>query len=160
MWVSKLQTEIALSTTEAEYIALSQSMRDLLPMKALFQEVGNTLGFDGSQQVQSVSTVFEDNNGALSMATSKKMLPRTKHLAIKYHFFKQYVEDGTICLEKIHTDEQKADIFTKGLSKDKFEILRELLLGWWATLSFGWEGELSDRDLIVNGEMTSSEEKR
>jgi hypothetical protein len=66
IWVSKLQTEIALSTTEAEYIALSQSMRDLIPMRRLLQETGTALAVDINKTAMLHSTVFEVNNGALS----------------------------------------------------------------------------------------------
>jgi hypothetical protein len=87
LWVSKLQTEIALSTTKAEYIALSQAIRELLPMRELFQEVGNALNLPCAIPTILHSTVFEDNNGALSIATSPKISPRTKHIAVKYHHF-------------------------------------------------------------------------
>ena len=74
--LSKLQMEIALSTTEAEYIALSQSMLDLLPMKVTkIEEVQSTLGID-MEQVMMHSTTFKDNNGALTFATAKKVTPR------------------------------------------------------------------------------------
>jgi hypothetical protein len=85
IWVSKLRTEVALSTTEAEYIALSQSMRDLIPMRRLLQEAGSALNLDFSKPATIHSTVFEDNNGAICLASSPKMSPRTKHIAIKYH---------------------------------------------------------------------------
>jgi hypothetical protein len=77
------------------------------------------------------STVFEDNNGAISTATAVKMTPRTKHIAVKYHFFKSHVNEANgISLSKINTDLQKADIFTKGLSPLKFAGIRRLLCGW------------------------------
>jgi hypothetical protein len=130
--VSRLQTEVALPTTEAEYIALSQAMRELLPMRTLLQEVGQGLKLDFAQPAIVHSTVFEDNNGALSLATSPKITPRTKHIAIKYHHFRTSVgRDKGIEILKINTDvRQKADIFTKGLAQDKFEALRKLLVGW------------------------------
>ena len=65
-WVSKLQTEIALSTLHAEYVALSQSLRDLLPVKELVTELLQGMGIDsGKLKFISKSTVFEDNNGAI-----------------------------------------------------------------------------------------------
>jgi hypothetical protein len=84
---SKLQTEVALSTTEAEYIALSQLMRGLIPMWQLLQEAGTALKLTFAKPAILHSTVFEDNNGALSLALSPKMTPRTKHIAVKYHHF-------------------------------------------------------------------------
>ena len=131
LWVSKLQTKVALSTTEAEYIALSQAMRELLPMRELLQEVGTTLDLDFAKPAIVHSTVFEDNNGALTLATSPRITPRTKHVAIKCHHFKTSVgaEKG-IAIKPIDADQQKADIFTKGLAADKFAHLRKLLMGW------------------------------
>ena len=130
LWVSRLQTEIALSTLEAEYIALSQAMRDLLPMRRLAKEVAASLGLPADYAATMKSTVFEDNNGALGLATSPKMTPRTRHIAVKYHFFKEHVKPGEIEIVKIDTKAQKADIFTKGLTTDTFESIRLILMGW------------------------------
>ena len=129
-WVSKLQTEIALSTMEAEYIALSQSMRELIPMRGMVSEIGTTLGLVSSKQPLLHSTVFEDNNGARTLATVPRLTPRSKHIAVKYHFFRHHVASGTINVERIDTSEQKADIFTKGLTAETFQTVRYLLMGW------------------------------
>ena len=130
-WVSKLQTEIALSTTEAEYIALSQAMRELLPMREFLHDLQLHLDIGYNNDSMLKSTVFEDNNGAISVAKSPKMTPRTKHIAVKYHFFKDKIGEGKgINLEKINTENQIADIFTKGLSIDKFQALHKMLCGW------------------------------
>ena len=75
LWVSRLQTEIALSTLEAEYVALSLAMRELLPMRELLQEVGDELNMDFTKPSIMHSTVFEDNNGALGLASSPKIMP-------------------------------------------------------------------------------------
>jgi hypothetical protein len=74
--------------------------------------------------------VFEDNNGALSLARAPRMTPRTKHYGIKYHFFGTYVEKEEIKLFKIGTKEQRADIMTKGLVMAAFQYLRKYLVGW------------------------------
>ena len=77
------------------------------------------------------SEVFEDNNGALILAQSPKMTPRTKHIAIKYHWFRDKIgEVHGVLLRKIESENQKADIFTKGLSMDLFRKIRKLLVGW------------------------------
>ena len=70
LWVSCLQTEIALSTMEAEYIALSQCMRDLIPMRRLVSEVALHLGYNQSVPCRSYSKIFEDNSSALTLANS------------------------------------------------------------------------------------------
>ena len=89
-WCSKLQTEIALSTTEAEYIALSQSAWDLIPMHNLLHELSNaTMLIVGSTIAH--STVFEDNKGCVELASAPCMHPRTRHIALKYHHFCSHV---------------------------------------------------------------------
>jgi len=74
LWVSHLQTEIALSTTKAECIVLSQAMHDHCPMQALLQELGTAMLFNFSHPTLLHSTVSEDNNGALQLSCSPKLL--------------------------------------------------------------------------------------
>jgi hypothetical protein len=116
IWVSKLQTEIALSTLESEYIALSTAMHDLVPMRRLLQEMGKMMHLGFAQPALVHSTIFEDNNGALGLAQAPKLTPRTKHIGVKYHWFKSHIspEEG-IVIKKVESEFQKADIFTKGL---------------------------------------------
>lgn len=128
-WCSKLQTEIALSTTEAEYIALSQSLRDVIPLMQLLEELDAVFPLNHPTP-QIHCKVWEDNNGALSLASNQKFSPRTKHIAIKYHHFRDHVSKGKISIHAIDTKEQTADIFTKPLEKDLFLYLRSKLCGW------------------------------
>ena len=88
-WSSKLQTEVALSTTEAEYIALSTMMRTLLPMRQLLEEITkhtiHNLNLEPSlaqMKTMSTSEVHEDNSGCIVLATKDQFMikPRTKHL--------------------------------------------------------------------------------
>ena len=127
--VSKMQTEIALSTTEAEYIALSQSMHNLIPLRSILIDLSKVMHVDPELPVTH-STVFEDNNGALELAQTPKYRPRTKHTAIKYHHFREHVKNKSIRVEAINTKEQIADIFTKPLEKQQFENLQQKLIGW------------------------------
>jgi Reverse transcriptase (RNA-dependent DNA polymerase) len=139
LWVSKLQSEISVSTMEAEYIALSTALRDLVPLREIIHEVAAALGLMEALSCCAHSTIFEDNNGALALATTPKLTPRSKHIGVKYHWFKQFVmkehEDGQsgkrfIKIKKVASSEQKADIFTKGLPREAFVNNRNLLLGW------------------------------
>ena len=130
MWASKMQSEISVATMEAEYCALSTSIRDLIPLRRLVREVCTALLGERAQKARMFSKVFEDNNGALALARAPSLTPRSKHYAIKYHFFKEYVRKGEIKLFKIETEKQLADIFTKGLVKDTFVKIRKLLMGW------------------------------
>jgi hypothetical protein len=131
IWVSKLQTEIALSTLEAEYIALSTAMRDLLPMRRVLTEIGTQLKLDFMKPAMIHSTIFEDNNGALGLAKAPKLTPRTKHIAVKYHWFKDMIgKEKGFDIVKVESRDQKADIFTKGLTAELFAHVRKLVMGW------------------------------
>ena len=128
-WRSKLQTEIALSTTEAEYIALSMAMREVLPFLNLMKELEDFLPINKSEP-KFFCKVWEDNRSCIKVAESPKFTPRTKHIALKYHHFRRYVSDGTIRIHPIDTLEQNADIFTKPLDGVKFTHLRKKICGW------------------------------
>ena len=129
IWQSKLQTDITLSSTAAEYVAFSMAMREILPMRALLKEIGSKLGLKFLTTTLVRSTIFEDNMGCLSLVNVPKMSPRNKYLALKYHFFRSQI--GTEIIAKyVNTKEQKADIFTKGLPEAQFCHIRKLLIGW------------------------------
>ncbi|KAL7525004.1 LOW QUALITY PROTEIN: hypothetical protein ACHAXR_000815 [Thalassiosira sp. AJA248-18] len=72
----------------------------------------------------------EDNQSCITVATTKKFTPRTKHIALKYHYFRRFV--GTrIRINYVHTESQQADIFTKPVRSDLFpNKLRFMLMGW------------------------------
>jgi hypothetical protein len=128
-WCSKMETEIALSTTEAEYIALSMAMRDVLPFLNLMSEIKAFLPVSNADP-KFFCKVWEDNQSCIKVAKSPKFTPRTKHIALKYHHFRHFVSDGTIAIEYIDTTEQTADIFTKPLPEKTFLYLRRKLMGW------------------------------
>ena len=129
IWSSKLQTEIALSTTEAEYIALSQSLRDVIPLIALLEELQQSITFDPSTPVIHCK-VHEDNQGCIDLVETPRMRPRTKHIALKYHHFRRHVSNGTISIAYLESSRQIADIFTKPLGDSQFMLLRGLMMGW------------------------------
>jgi Reverse transcriptase (RNA-dependent DNA polymerase) len=129
-WASQLQTEIALSSTEAEYIGLSRGLRETIPIINILKEM-RKLGYPiATHKAKVHCRVFEDNTGALEMATVHKMRPRTKHLNIKYHHFRSHVDNGTITVHKIDTKENISDMLTKGQPLDLLRKHRLLLLGW------------------------------
>ena len=133
-WCRKLQTEIALSTAEAEYIALSHALREAIPIQSLTKEIDCVFPLH-IPDPDLCLTVHEDNNSAITMAESIKFTPRTKHIAIKYHHFRSRVRStynpkGDINIKYISTKEQLADIMTKPLDDVTFFTLRRLLNGW------------------------------
>ena len=128
-WGSRLQTEIALSTTEAEYIALSVAMHEVLPFLNLMEEMRNFLPVRDDEP-KFFCKVWEDNRSCIKVAESPKFTPRTKHIALKYHHFRRFVSDGTVNIFPINTLEQTAYIFTKPLDTPQFVYLRKKLCEW------------------------------
>lgn len=130
LWKSQLQTEICLSSTESEYVGLSYALREVIPIMEVMKEMKHfKLGI--TQTKPSIHCkVFEDNSGALEMARIHKYRPRTKHLNIKYHHFRDYVERDEISVHKIDTKDQLADYLTKPVSQEILEHLRPKVMGW------------------------------
>ena len=129
-WQSKLQTEIALSTTEAEIISLSHALRTVIPLMAVTKEM-KELGFPVISTTPQVKCkAFEDNSGAVELATIYKYRPRTRYLCTKLFHFKDFVERKEIEILPCQTEDQTADIFTKSLDRTAFERHRKTLQQW------------------------------
>ena len=128
-WASKLQTEVALSSTESEYIGISEATRQVIPIMKLLKELKDA-GFKVDDTVPTIACrVFEDNSGAIEMASVHKWRPRTKHISTKYHHFRGYVNEGLIKVESISTECQPADIFTKPLNETLLTRHRSTIMG-------------------------------
>ena len=110
-------------------MSLSMCMRELIPLRRLLKEVQGVLKFKSSIS-STACTLFEDNQGAVALANVPKMTPRSKHIAIPYHFFREHVRKNEVEVRHISTDKQLADLLTKGLVEAKFEGLRDKLMGW------------------------------
>ena len=128
-FVSKHQTEIALNTAEAEYIALSQDLRKVIPLMSLTKEIKTTfpvlLGYP-----EFICNIHEDNQSCIKMAQADKLSPRTKHTALKYHHFRSFVKSKRVTTKYYRTEMKKADILTKPLSDALFFRLRHMIIGW------------------------------
>ena len=131
LWQSKLQTETALSTMEAEIVALAHSCRELFPIMDMVTLLGTKVGLPLKETTMNVS-FHEDNAGALVLAETlpPQFTPRSKHYAIKTIWFREQIVKRKIKLVKIDTVKQLGDLFTKGLTRVTFEHLRRKLLGW------------------------------
>lgn len=114
-WLSKKQSTVALSTAEAEYVALSQAAQECTWLRRLLSD----LGMDATPVV-----ILEDNQGAIAIAKNPVDHSRTKHIDIRYHYIRECVQNGQIQLQYCPTDDMKADILTKPLVRQKFEYLR------------------------------------
>ena len=92
LWVSRLQTEVSLSTIRFEYVVFFHSVRALLTLKSLIKEVIDNLVIKSEKRkFVPISTVYDYNNGALVVTRSPIMTPTSKHIAVKYHWFRQNV---------------------------------------------------------------------
>ena len=129
-WRSSLQTEIAaLRTAEAESIALSSALRQVLHMMTLVEGIHLVIPIYASKS-NCVCKVHADNQLCIKMATGIRFSLRTKHIALKYHHFRSHVKSGRVEIQYRPTEEQLADLLTKPLSNEAFFTLRYMLCGW------------------------------
>ena len=116
-WRSRKQSTVALSTAEAEYIALSTAAQECVWFKKLLSELAD--------QPDGPVTILEDNQSSIAMAKNPKFHGRAKHIDVKHHFIREQVTNGLVELRYCPTNEMFADILTKGLSLQQFASLRE-----------------------------------
>lgn len=112
-WCSKRQATVALSSCEAEYIALTQASKEAVWLQLLLRE----LGVQGNDPVE----ILVDNQGAIALARNPEFHTRTKHIDIQYHYIRQEIGKGRIRLQFVETGEMLADCLTKPLSATKFQ---------------------------------------
>jgi hypothetical protein len=117
-WLSRKQKTVAASSTEAEYMALSDCSKQLIWMHQLLSEVG----FDIP-----APQLSGDNEGSIFWASNPVQEKRSKHINVKAHIICQYVEEKKINLYWIEGTKNPADIFSKNLDQIKFEHIRSLL---------------------------------
>jgi hypothetical protein len=114
-WASKKQPTVALSSTEAEYMAVSDASRHAIWLRSFLSE----LGFP-----QDSSTLIHvDNKGSIDLALNPVHHKRTKHIDIRHHFIRQCIEDRTIELVQVPTSENSADVLTKNLPSERHSLL-------------------------------------
>lgn len=115
LWSSKLQTQIATSTMHAKYGALSNALRDLIPIQDLLNEINEKFPIEHIKET-CIAKVWEDNEAIkLAKKPFSHVTPNRKHYGIKYHWFCEKLDELKIEIYHIKTHLQKADIFTKGL---------------------------------------------
>eukprot|EP00253_Pinus_taeda_P030568 PITA_30568 len=109
-WMSKLQNIVALSTTKAEYIVVSHACKEAIWLKGLFGEFG---------RLQDNIKLFFDIQSAIHLAKNPTYHSKSKHIPIKYHFVRHVITERGVSLEKVHTKENCADMFTKPVLLEK-----------------------------------------
>lgn len=132
-WKSKRQSTVSVSTCEAEYVAAWKASQELEWMQNLINDLElpplrahsavrahDTIRAHGT-------TLFIDNEGALKLSRNPELHDRTKHLRLKYHYLRELVMKGIIKTTRVETKDNLADLFTKPLSRDRFQDLRNRL---------------------------------
>lgn len=104
-------------------------MRDLITLWAFLQDIISVTNVIIGESM-TYSTVFEDNKSCVDLIKSPKLNPPTRHIAIKYHHFRDHAHQGHICIQWNDMAQQIADIFAKHLPESKFTSLHERFLGW------------------------------
>ncbi|KAJ0440609.1 putative RNA-directed DNA polymerase [Helianthus annuus] len=115
-WCSKKQEVVALSTTEAEYIAATAASCQATWLRKILIELG--------QEQKEATPIFCDNMSTVFLSKNQAYHGRSKHIDIKYHFIRNLVEGGQIELKSCYTEEQVADILTKPLCAEQFYYFR------------------------------------
>ena len=109
IWERPIQTDFALITTEVEYISLYQAMREVIPFVSIMKKIEFVLKLQGYNWTVLCSlfenpvAVYKDNEGEISAVVSQQMLPRTKHITIKYHHFRSFVANGDVDIKHVDT---------------------------------------------------------
>ena len=111
-WRSRKQSCVALSTSEAEYIALTSAAQEGIWLRQLISEI--------LKKPMKPVTIYEDNQSTICLARNPQFHGRSKHISIKFHFIRDNVKEGVIQMQYCKTENMTADILTKGLYGEKF----------------------------------------
>ncbi|GKA83618.1 hypothetical protein Tco_0805213 [Tanacetum coccineum] len=113
-WSSKKQTSTSISSTEAEYIAMSGCCAQILWMRSQLSDYGFAYNH---------IPLYCDNKSAIALCCNNVQHSRSKHIDIRHHFIREQVEKGVVELYFVRTEYQLADIFTKALPRERFEFI-------------------------------------
>ena len=106
-WSSRLQPTVAQSSTEAEYMALSECVNEVTWLRNLYTDLHHPQ--------QGPTVIFEDNQGAIKIASNHLLSRRSKHIDIKHHLIREHIAAGAVKVSYVRTASQKADCLTKGV---------------------------------------------
>ena len=112
-WGSQLQKIVALSTTEAEYIVVTEASKEMVWLQSFLEELGKK---------QEDNVLYCDSQSAIHLAKNPSFHSRTKHIQLRYHFIRSLLEDGILKLEKINGAQNSTDMLTKTVTIDKLKL--------------------------------------
>ena len=121
-WQSRAQATVALSSTEAEYIALAGAAQEAIWLLQVLREF--------KFMITAPVLIYEDNQSTIKLVDNPVFHKRSKHVDIKYHFIRELVENRTLQIQYVSTKDNIADIFTKPLSFSSFTALRAEFLSF------------------------------
>ena len=119
-WQSKTQASVALSTMEAEYMALAAEVQEVDMQRMVFEELGLSIA--------QPTVIREDNKACQLFADHAGNFQRTKHIDVRYHFVRERIQKGSVRVDYVPTSENVADIFTKALPREPFFKFRAMLV--------------------------------
>ena len=109
-WGSVRQATVALSTCEAEYMALAEALKEGMWLSRVLKDLG---------YLQDCFILFCDNQGAIALSENPGKHSRSKHIDVRYHFIRERVDDGQVDIRHVGTLNQAADMLTKALNNVK-----------------------------------------
>jgi hypothetical protein len=119
-WQSKKQTTVALSSCEAEYMAINDIAKEVMWMRMLMKEL--------KIEVETPTIIYVDNQSAIKISENDSAHDRTKHIDIRHYYIRDLVDSGEVKLVWVPTADQLADIFTKSLSTSIYTSIRDKLV--------------------------------
>ena len=117
-WRATLQSIVACSTTDAEYMAISEACKEAIWLRGLYTELCGD---------SSCPTVFSDSQSAIYLTKNPMYHERTKHIDVRYHYIRDVVAEGDLKVCKISTHDNPADMMTKPVPTNKFELCSGLV---------------------------------
>ena len=108
-----MQSVVALSTTEAEYVTATEASKEMILLQMFMDELGKK---------QEMERLYSDIQSVIHLANNSTFHSRTKHIKFKYHSIQSMLEDGQLKMEKIHTSQNPADMLTKFVTREKLRF--------------------------------------
>ena len=120
-WFSRTQKRVTLSTTEAEYVALADTIKEAMFLRYVWNFIFPGFG-------TSCITVFEDNEGAKNLAQNPVCTSNSKHIDVRHHFLRELIFKGEFVITHVESDDQHADVLTKPLDYTAFCYQRDFFM--------------------------------